>query len=278
MTVYDLRIMSNKVLLLSLLVTLAGCGGGSSEVNTVSDQMSPDAPIANLPSTNTSIVNPSLPDGEIFIGGAVDGPRILNLRTGRYRQLDGFNWEEREDDNFLAYFAAFFSVDRQEILESFISCELKPEVLAGWDDCIVFRDLNGRETGRFVIPVGGTLGLGLFEPAKLSPDRQFVAAVVDIDGGSLGRLMIFNRSGEVISESDERWMTDGGYFTWLPDNSIIYASQRSLYSTSPNSAKGTLIARFGEDAGEPEQLAISPDGNKLAFALVTALRPYRGTV
>ena len=244
-------------IILALLV--AGCGGGGS---------SPDIATAPIEAGNAA--------GQIFIGSEVHGPRLLNLQTGRYTLIENFDWEERLDDDFLLSFSASISADGSEFLETVGNCQRRTNSLIA-DDCIVIRDRNGVVTGGFVVPLAG--GLGVARPAKLSPDRQVIAAAVDFDGSDfLHRLYLFDRSGQILSQGNIDGLVDGDYFTWLPDNSIIFASEQSLYLTAPNSVQGAEIVTFPDAAGFPDHLAISPDGNRLAFSLVTNRDPYEGEV
>ena len=119
--------------------------------------------------------------------------------------------------------------------------------------------------------------MGLHPPAQLSPDGQFVAAAVDLDDG-LGRLHIYDRAGNLLSRSVENQLFSGDQFAWLPDNSLIYASDQTLYFTAPNSARGSVFFEFPSDLGMPGHLAVSPDGLRLAFTLITELNPFRGSV
>ena len=168
------RLHLQTYILIFLLLLIASCGGGSSSTGEDGAPFSPfdDAVISG------SVLNPRLPAGEIFIGDEISGPRILDLATGRYRLLEGYDWEERSAENFLLEFAAHVSPDRQEILETVNNCT-PSQGLIGAGDCIVFRDLAGQETGRIEFPPSAGFGLG--GPAKLSHDGQLVAVVADFD-------------------------------------------------------------------------------------------------
>ena len=271
---YCKRMLLHAALVAGLAV-LVGCGGGGSGGD--SGVLGGGVPSGVPTTTSSAVLNPTAPAGQILIGNEFDGPFVLDLRTGNYVELLALDWEERMDRNIFAGLWVRFSDDRQEIIESETSCSLRAGALTR-DDCVIFRDSAGRETSRFTIPSGGTSGLGLHPPAQLSPDGQFVAAAVDLELDGLGRLHIYNREGDLLSVSAENQLLSGDQFAWLPDNSLIYASDQTLYLTTPNSAQGSVFVEFPPNAGRPAQLALSPDGTRLAFTLITVPRPFRGSV
>jgi Tol biopolymer transport system component len=69
-------------------------------------------------------------------------------------------------------------------------------------------------------------------------------------------------------------------FDWLPGNQLIYAADRGLYVSNQASAQGQLWATFSEEEGQPDHLAVSPDGDRLALTLKTAVNwsAIHGTV
>jgi len=250
---------------------LAGCGGSGGSGGPATGDGLFDAG-----SPGSAVLNPLAPDGELLVGNEFDGPFILDFRTGNFTEIAELDWEERMDQNIFAGFWVRFSDDRQEIIESVTSCMTVSSSLIR-DDCVILRDSAGQETSSFTIPSGASGGLGLHPPAQLSPDGQFIAAAVDLDEG-LGRLHIFNRAGDILSSSAENQLSSGDQFVWLPDNSLVYASEQSLYLTNPNSAQGSFVVEFPTSAGRPGHLAISPDGTRLAFSLITNPNPYEGSV
>jgi Tol biopolymer transport system component len=103
-------------------------------------------------------------------------------------------------------------------------------------------------------------------PAKLSRDRQYFAAPIEGLGTfSPKALTLFTREGKLIDASDE----DVQSFDWLADNRLIYAVGQAIYMTQSGSAKGSEILTFPDNAGQPAQFAVSPDGSQLAFTLET---------
>jgi len=233
-----------SLLALSMLL-LIGCGGGGGE---------PNNPLAggNLNSDFK---------GKLFIGSEEDGPWIMNFSTGRYTPIPGVLWEDNPDYFHSAHFSAYpVAYDGIEFIETIGQCRNNPGLL-NYDDCIIIRDSQGGVVSKIDVPYE-THG-----PARLSRDRQYFAVPIEDPIGRLNHeaLTLFTRDGSRIDASDE----DVHSFDWLPDNRLIYASGQTLYITQPGSAKGSVLVTFPDTAGQPGQLAVSPDGSQLAFTLKT---------
>ncbi len=137
-------------------------------------------------------------------------------------------------------------------------------------DAIFIRTLDtGLVVDRFEIPES------LRGAAKLSPDRSLVAAIWrdESSGESFGdeRLTIFSRNGEVLSRSSQRRITS---FDWLPDGRLVYTVSNTIYLTiQPNSLDSISIKSFTSSQGEPDWIAASPGGERIAFELKTGGSP-----
>ena len=228
---------------LILLTLLANCGNGGS--------ISPKDKIVN-----------SKFSGKMFIGGESDGPWIMDFSTGHYTAIPGVQWEDNPDYHHEADFSAYPSRDGQEFIETISQCKY----LGGFDygDCLVIHKKSGEIIRKIDVP-HETHG-----PARFSHDRQLIAVPIQDPSTSLNPrlLTIFDLEGNKIDEGIHD--VGGRAFVWMPDNSLLYASDQGIYKTLPNAAKGTLVVNIPENAGEPDQLAVSPDGKQLAFTIKTS--------
>jgi WD40 repeat protein len=230
------------------MVLCEGCGGSSGS----------DDP--NIPSHNSS-VNGSI-TGRLFMGGDMVGPWILDFTTGHYSTIPGVNWEDNQNYHHSAEFSAYPTHDGQEFLETIEDCEYLGNF--EYRDCLVIHDVHGDIKQTFFVP-SQTYG-----PARLSRDGMFIAVPIrDNQSGVYEptKLVLYTRDGSYLDTSVHE--VESLNFDWLPDNRLLYASDKSLYVTDVASAQGYLWHTFDENEGEPGQLAVSPDGSRLAFVLET---------
>jgi hypothetical protein len=121
-----------------------------------------------------------------------------------------------------------------------------------------------------------------YGPAKLSRDGMFIAVPIRDPSSALNprRLTIYTRDGAYVDASPPDHDVTPKGFDWLPGNQLIYAADRGLYVSNQASAQGQLWATFSEEEGQPDHLAVSPDGDRLALTLKTAVNwsAIHGTV
>ncbi|MCG8070018.1 MAG: hypothetical protein JAY84_19420 [Candidatus Thiodiazotropha taylori] len=243
--------MKKSTFLIVVLVMLVGCGGGGSGDD-------PNQPEQSV-STNQDF------RGKIFIGNDEAGPWLLDISTGHYSKIPGVNWTDNPDYHSRAEFSAFPAHDGQEFVETIERCE----GLGGFDyqDCLIIHDAAGNVVSKFNVPYE------TFGPAKLSRDGMFVAVLIREPFSALNpkRLSIYTRDGAFVdSTSNDHDITVKG-FDWLPDNRLLYAVDRAMYVTNQTSGQSQQWATFTEDEGEPDHLAVSPNGQQLAFTLKTSV-------
>jgi hypothetical protein len=229
-----------------IMVVLFGCGGGGG------DDPTNVTPVEN---GNTNV------SGRLFMGGDDVGPWELNFSTGHYSRIPGAQWEDNPNYHHSAVFSAYPSFDGNEYIETISECEYLGDFQ--YRDCIVFHEKTGEITSTVYVP-NETYG-----PAKLSRDGLYIAVPIkDARNGPLYdeiKLYIYTRDGAYVDMSPHVVNSHG--FDWLPGNRLIYSSKKALYITDQTSAKGELWATFNDDEGTPVQLAVSPDGSRLAFTL-----------
>lgn len=252
--------MKNITFLMVVLITLFGCGGGSSGDST------------NEPGESVSLNQDFT--GKIFIGNDAAGPWLLDISTGHYSEILGVNWTDNSNYHPRAEFSAFPSHDGQEFVETVEMCRS----LGGFDfeDYVIIHDAAGNEVSRFSVPYE------TYGPAKLSRDGMFVAVLISepFSAQNPRRLSIYTRDGSFVdSTSSDHDITVKG-FDWLPDNRLLYAVGRAMYVTNQTSGQSQQWAAFDEDEGEPDHLAVSPNGEQLAFTLKTSVtyESIHGTV
>jgi hypothetical protein len=244
--------------LLIAMLMLGGCGGGG-------DSQSQPDPIEN---NNQNIT------GQIFIGNDEAGPWLLDISTGHYSKIPGVNWDGNQSYHHSAEFSAFPLHNGQEYIETVEECEYLGDFV--YKDCLVIHDSAGNIVSQFSVP-NETFG-----PAKLSRDGMFIAVPIKDPASSLNpkRLTIYTRDGVAVDSSSlDQDITNKG-FDWLPGNRLIYAVDRGIYVTNEASAHGQIWATFTEEEGEPDHLAVSPNGDQLAFTLKTSVtyEAIHGTV
>lgn len=194
--------------------------------------------------------------GRLFIG---DDGHFLDLASGEFASL------VPDDTDRIIY----PSTDGKEFVEA---VETYRRVPAEWwdNDAVLIRAMG---TGLVVEKF--ELSESLIGAAKLSPDRNLVAAIWRDESSAEDygdeRLTVFSRSGQVLSRSPQK---DVYSFDWLPDGRLVYTVGFSIYlGTHPNSAQGLPIKTFATSEGRPVSIAVSPDGNRIAFELTTDASP-----
>jgi hypothetical protein len=253
--------MKDKTRLLMILVMLQVVGCGRSD----------DDP--NAPNPTSSNFNGNV-TGRIFLGNDDVGPWILDLKTGHYGRIPGVQWEDNPKYHHSAEFSAYPAHGGREFLETVEECKH----LGGFDyrDCLVIHDSSGKILSTLHVP-NQTYG-----PAKLSRDGKFIAVPIRDPSSALNprKLTIFTRDGAYVDASPPNHNVTPKGFDWLPGNRLIYAAGNELFVTGQVSAQGKLWARFTKDEGQPDHLAVSPDGKRLALTLKTAVNyvAIHGTV
>jgi len=246
--------MHNAHILLFFLsaLLLNACGGSG---DTTNDSAALDDQSKPLGNTN---INPSLA-GRLF---SSEDNGYFDLKSGRF-----FALAPDDSDHSISP-----SKDGAQYVETIDNYRNLPGVLTGFNDAIIIRDMQtGLTLDKF------ELRESVIGTAKLSPNKQFVAAIwrnedINEDFGE-DKLTIFSRTGEVLFRTLQQ---DIYHFDWLADGRLIFSSieDRSIYITdAPHSTDANLLISFSIAEGYPGWTRISPDQEKIAFELVTEFSP-----
>lgn len=234
-----------------LLIILFACAGdNTSHVDT-----------PTVPSGSGKNINGSL-TGRVILGGLRDG-WSLDLSTGNYSRIPDLElWDDNPDYLCIARVTAYpVAYDGSEFIETVESCYyLGDDVFSS--NCVKIYNQSGDVVKH--VNYRGDFIAG----AKLSKDSRYVAVAREYSSSN-SYLEIHDRVGKLLSED----IIDDTYvrlsFSWLPDNSLVYSFKQSIYLTDELSTKGTAFISFTEIEGKPRDIAVSPDGVKVAFTLVT---------
>jgi WD40 repeat protein len=122
---------------------------------------------------------------------------------------------------------------------------------------ITFQDIDGPVTGSFQQPEGFS------GQPKVSPDGALVAIEwhsIDIgDDPSVPIVTVFDRNGAI----QVRW-GEADDWDWLPDGRLLLADRNDIAVTNETLDEITEVASLTDDI---EDLELSPDGTRLAFAM-----------
>ncbi|PID63622.1 MAG: hypothetical protein CSB44_01280 [Gammaproteobacteria bacterium] len=203
--------------------------------------------------------------GRILFGHEREDPGwLLDLSTGHYRKVAGTDVEyypgcddARGDD---------FSVIPNQQGDRFVVTVKDCSYLSDfdWEHLIVVLDETGNELSRFMLEATS----GDVQNATLSPDGNLIAVLYS-DGryyDEENRILLVDLQGNPVGEPGSHEVT-GPLVEWLPDNRLLYASGQSLYITEPNSTEGRQFVSFDEEEGYPADVAVSPDGSRVALSL-----------
>lgn len=246
-----LKVDKQNSLIASLLLLLQACDGNS------------DGDLID-----SGNVNPQL-SGRIFVeNSAGTYGKILTLDTGEYGDIPGMEeWSMNDDYTGVAFVTVFPSYNGLEVVETVQNCQERTKGNLYNDDCVIIRNKEG------AIQVGFRIPEEIKDAARLSYDGRYVAFSYNEDDDNNMSLRIHDRMGKVTSINnlyqqfpDSR---DDPEFDWLPDGRLVYAVEQTIYITAPYDADGTRLITFVEEQGEPRELAVSPDGKKLVFAMRT---------
>lgn len=133
------------------------------------------------------------------------------------------------------------------------------ELLDGdsYDTELVIFQRDGRTVARF-----GRGGF-MYGP-RLSPDKQRVAfeyhSVDEGDAGGVDILNVTDRAGDLLARYE-----GATWWDWAPDGSLYVSAGDTIYRVGPTLGDGVPVKQFPNDA--PTNLAVSPDGQQLAFGL-----------
>lgn len=250
--------MDIKSLVLLVTVNIAifsqvGCGGGSG------DSEGGDDSITTGDSVNDGIT------GKLFMGSSGEGT-LLDFLTGQYSEIPGVDWSEAIDSDYhpSASYYAMPSKDGAEFIVTIKDCLSGDDPLSPYSDCIILHDSDGQiiSSGKMVENISPT--------TRLSVNKEYFAFFYNdgSDSTTNDELVIFDRNFQFISRSDL-----GGKlarsFDWLSNGQIVYIHDQTVYVTAPYSTEGSPIYTFTNEEGRPDYIAASPDGNKIAFTLVT---------
>jgi Tol biopolymer transport system component len=175
-------------------------------------------------------------------------------------------WDQQDDYTGVAFVSAYPSHDGVEVVETVHNCE-KIDGSLYKNDCIIIHDTDGAKLVHMV-------DLEAIEhSARLSLDRQYIAFAYDEYDNDNISLHIYDRTGQLISYNNLYEQFPDSYddpeFDWLPDGRLVYMVDQTIYITAPYDTHGTPLITFTEEQGEPQDPAVSPDGEKLAFELLT---------
>ncbi|MEJ2622210.1 MAG: hypothetical protein P8163_18755 [Candidatus Thiodiazotropha sp.] len=237
-----------------LLAILIGCGGGSGG--------SDDPQEGTI---NPSPVTPEETDSQ-FLNGVWQG-RLFASRWGTY--VDLATGQYTQIANGEGDVAIYPSADGQEYLATIRGYRLVED-----DECSGFLiDLDRieiRDIHTNLLKAGFNVYENLWGVAKLSPDGQAIAVRWENEKGCPNEtqeyLTIFSRNGEIISQSRQAIEE----FEWLPDNRLIYAIGKEIYTANvAYELDGVMVRSLADMTGEPSRLTASPDGTRILFELVT---------
>ena len=237
------------VFVVCILTLLLSCDDGGGDTD------------RNIDDYSSNEVNGNL-SGYILLGSNHEGfMSILDLNSGKYSFVAATNESLLELD-------AYPSMDGKTL--AFAEDDCIREGLRS-KSCIYITDENGQmlqQIERF----------GDFYEAKPSPDGQVIAVrwKYGYTPDVVERLALFSRQGEFLEQTskDVAWL---GY-AWLPDGRLVISSEQTIYlSDERHSVVGKAIKEFMPEQGRPIFLNASPDGEKVAFTLVTDSNPARRT-
>lgn len=192
--------------------------------------------------------------GRIFIGNSVNGGWILDLGTGHYSKIPNTNWGENNSYHSLADFSATaLPYGNGTFVETIENCVVQ---FGNDKDCIVFHDEVGNITNSFEIP---DIALG---SAKLSPDGNLVAVVVENETRPFKVLNIYNRSGVLINTIGHGGINKED-FSWATNTEVVYISEKSLYISNKEAAITTFTGG-NKTIGSP---SVNSSGDKIVFTL-----------
>jgi|GEM_PF-2461054 len=244
-------------------ILLSGCGGGGGGS---SSKPSPGPGPGNAVNGQFS--------GQVFIGGEDEG-WSLDLESGSYTRIQGVDWEG-QSGNYpsIADFSAYpIAYNGAEILAKIENCQRSASRPSRYDDCLVRYSNSGEQ----LASPSGSIFQDIVGKPKLSRDGQYIAFFYDEWGSSSPAelsLIITDLNLSIISAAPV--LVSGSYtvsspsLTWLPDNRLVYTFDESIYlADAPLDATSTVLATFAVAEGEPRQITASPDGNQLAFILLT---------
>jgi len=233
-------------------ILLASCGGGSGGIN-------PGSTIVSA-TTNQAPTN---------FNGALNGRVIsshsneqIDLQTGQVNFILGESPAPRMDGKEYAYF-----VQDHRFLPTPNACSAN-----NWFSRIIIRDTaTGLAQSSFEI------AQTIYGSVRLSPDGQTMA--FDwwnvLNCGDEARLAIFSRYGEEIIRGNGKI----GSFDWLPDNRLVFTTDSKIVvETERNSLEWLEVFDYSDMPGYASRLAVSPDGRKILFEMVTGTPPTFATV
>jgi Tol biopolymer transport system component len=233
------------VIVLSLLSACGGGGGGGNTEPSSNDQGSGES------------LNPGLTGYFMFEWGRRG--YLLNAATGKHSEIPNTHWMFHDNifpDSMGARFKVSSAHNSHD--EFLLSAEHCDSFAGTFYTCLAIQDYQGNYNANI------TIGDAVVDPI-LSPDRQYIA-YFRCPYGEPDNLEIRNRQGDLISEAQ----LDGNHILWLPGNRLVYVDNRRFRFAYENSAVAEYSLRLPDDIypeGFIGPIAISPDGNKIAFAM-----------
>lgn len=247
---------SMRFFVLAFLASCGGSGDGSSNVSNGDDT----GPIL------TDSVNGGL-EGKLFFGAPKEG-WLLDFNTGNFTRIPGVDWSQEDDSVYipLAIYSAISASDGSEFLTLVENCAYSESIDLVDNDCLVIHKANGEIVGSVEVLEG------IREGARLSHDRQHIAFVYNtsyLSRTNQDILIIIDRNFGEVSSAILPNTTGWGSLDWLPNGQIVYTHDNTIYITSPYNAEGSPLYEFSESEGRPDHVSVSPDGEKIAFTLIT---------
>jgi len=244
MSIHQAQSMNRFLTAVLTCLVLASCGGGggsdaASETPAPTDPAPVDpAPVDPPPAgAEPPAFNAGL-SGYIVYDRA-DGTSVVDLASGQIvassatlglRPVAG-------GDEFVAYDSVRRYSDGEDDLITFDA------TLEATDSVAVARSLHGTP--------------------KVSPDGSLIAMYWsdEENGESFTRpsMTIFDREGAVLERNPSATS-----FAWAPDGRLVFAEGDTVYIGNELGQQGRVIAELD---GDPYNLAVSPDGSKIAFNL-----------
>lgn len=262
---------------LAFVMLLGACGGGGGGGEAVTSPTTPTPTPVPPPTgvTFTTYQQTTLP-GRLLMNSPRGAQAVLlDLKTGLRKDLPHTGGATADSDNW--------------------SVSADGSVTLRWN-----RDTNtGYPLQKFdsstLQPVGSeatlSSGLGAYD-LKLSADRKYLLAQIE-DGFPSFERRLTVLDAATLSVVKRGSLLDGASVTgdpqaWLPDGRYVYLVGRKLYASSPTASTAELLATLNlpfnsttsstDDVVGQSDLAVSPDGSRIAFTWNSSRASANGTV
>lgn len=246
-----------KITVMALIVSLYSCGGADS----IGTDLTSSAPNNGLSGTIAGLFahDSGRPSTNYWMLWSA------SLSTGNFTQITKAGWAD--PNQFEA--GSDFDIEPKRLGRPgyvFTDHDCKIENLSFFG-CVALLDQNGQRESGFITK-GKIRG-----NAKLSPDGRFIALILQDDVSGNGVLELYTTTGDLVSRTFTGVsIAAGAEVEWHPDGRIFFlqnASTRTIYITDKyETSFGTTLTLPESYPGFIRDLAISPNGNSLAFSVI----------